>query len=257
VTEAATEAIAEPARPPGPPTGIVEGIVVLAEGTELPSYPDTRGPVQPQIPESCTPPQLLDRQPVRSPDGRGLEGVLVQAAEFDAEMTREPATHEVVIRDCRLVPRLVAAVRGDTLRVKNETDYPFLPTLGRSPMMQAIMKDETRDFALDTGGVFSLTCGFAAPCGRTDVVVVYHPVHAVTDEAGRFRIENVPAGEEVEIHAWHPLFEDSMVTVTVAAGATETLELTLRPVPPPAPAPTPTPGETPAEAPAENQPGLF
>jgi hypothetical protein len=124
-------------------------------------------------------------------------------------------------------------------------------------MMQALMKDETRDFPLETGGIYNVTCGFAAPCGRTDVVVVYHPVHAVTGADGHFRIENVPAGQEVELHAWHPLFEEVMARVTVAAGHTETLELTLTPVPTPEAPPETPPTEGADDGPAENQPGLF
>ncbi len=211
---------------------VAEGVVRLAEGATLPRYPDVRSELQPEIPESCTPASEADRTPVRVGEGRGLEGVLVQASEFGVEIPHEPTEHEVVIEDCRLTPRLLPAVRGDTLVVRNDTDYPFLPTFGRSPMMQAILPHETRSFPLQEGGVHTLQCAFAAPCGRTDVIVVYHPLHTVTDENGHFRLKGLPRDRSMEIHAWHPLFEDAMVRVTTN-GAMSPVELTLVPLTPP------------------------
>src|SRR5690606_37410638 len=94
-----TRGHAAPAR-----TATLEGIVKLADGAELPRWPDNplsvRG--QPPIPESCTPPQLSDREPVRLSAGRGLSNVVVTLADFAEAPPHEPATHEVVIRDCRL-----------------------------------------------------------------------------------------------------------------------------------------------------------
>ena len=252
--EEGAQATAEPAESAGS-FGTVEGVVRIVAGAELPSYPDLRAPTQPPPPEACTPPRTVDRQPVQMNDARLLSGVLVQASGFTQEVTREPVTHEAFIRDCRLTPQLIAAVRGDTLTLKNETDYPFLPTMGLSNLSTAVLHDESRDYPLDRGGIFNLTCGFAAPCGRADVVVVYHPVHDITEEGGTFRMENVPAGEELRIHAWHPLFQEAAQTVTVAEGETLRIELELTPAPQPEPPAEPT-GDEPT-GPPEDQPGLF
>jgi hypothetical protein len=240
--------------------GTVEGVVRMVGAADVPSYPDARLPAQPAIPEACTPPQLTDRQPVAMDGTRGLEGILVQASAFsEAAMeavAREPTTHPLTIRDCRLTPRLVAAVRGDTLTLTNETDYPFLPTMGSGGLTQAVLFNDSRDFALDRGGIFSLTCGFAAPCGRADIVVVYHPVHTITGAGGTFRLANVPADEDVRIHAWQPLFEEASETVRVGRGETVRIELELTPAPQPEP-PSDVPDDGVDEGPVENQPGLF
>jgi hypothetical protein len=231
---------------------VLEGTVRLAEGAELPSYPDNPlvpPPNRPDVPEACTPPQRADAQPVELGADRGLAGVLVALHEFSTSPPHEPVTHEMTITDCRLEPRLVVATRGDRLRITNETDYPFLPDLG-SGLMQAILHEGTQEIELAQGGVRRLECGFAAPCGRAEIVTLYHPLHAVTDEAGRFRIEGVPADEEVRVSAWHPLFRESNRTITLGSDASDSVELVLEPAPAP-PAPEPAPER---EGPAEDDP---
>ena len=224
---------------PTPEVAVVEGTVRLAEGVELPAYPPVeRSAAQPAPPESCPPPREADRQPVGMGEARGLSNVLVAAAEFDAAPASAPQTHRMSIRDCRLTPMFIAATRGDSLEITNETDYPYMPVTGNAGMAQALMRGESRTIPLDQGGVKGLGCTFTAPCGRAEVVVLYHPVHTLTGEAGRFRLE-VPAGEEIEIHAWHPLFEEASETVTVEAGQTRRIDFTLRPS---AAAPAPTEG---------------
>jgi hypothetical protein len=229
--EAETEAVAEPV-----PVGVVEGVVRLAPGAELPSYTDKDlgkgAPGTTAPPEKCPPPKKGDRQPVSHADGGGLRGVMVNAIDFDASPAHEPATHEVAIRDCRLEPRLVVATRGDKLRMVNESDHPFLPRRSGDSFGQGLMKGQDRVVDLDRGGIFRVSCFMGATCGRTDVVVLYHPVHTTTGEGGRFRLENVPAGQALTVHAWHPLFEESSAEVQVAEGETRTVEIELRPLAP-------------------------
>jgi hypothetical protein len=124
----------------------------------------------------------------------------------------------------------IAATRGDRLELTNETDYPFLPWLRPTDSRQpALLHNQTRTIELDQAGAFSAECGFAAACGRMDVIVAYDSVHAVTGEGGRFRITNVPAGRRVEFNAWHPLFHWGVATVDIVAGQTHHIELTIAP----------------------------
>lgn len=241
-----------------PPVGTVEGIVRVAEGvTELPAYapPDIGLDAGRTFPDVCTPPRVVDRQPVQMGEGRAAIGVMV-AATGDRERFRVPEVppreHRVAIRDCRLTPMLIVATRGDRLMMENEMDHPFLPSLGQTPFHEGLLRGEPRTITLDRLAVEPLKCGFGTPCGRTDVIVLGHPVHATTDAQGRFRIDNVPAGQDITIHAWHPLFAESSARVHVGEGATQRIELVLRPAdrrdPAPAPAPSPTP-QNPAPSP--------
>jgi hypothetical protein len=225
---------AEPA--PAAKVGVLTGSVRLAPGAVLPSYPAElmerkvlshvdRG----TFPESCTPPKLADRMPVRmTPDGK-LIGVMVTASDFSKNPERAPRTYDVTIKDCRLTPPLVVAMKGDKLRVRNEVNFPFMPTLGQSALTETLTPGQTNDNPLDQPGVSAVLCGFTAPCGRTDVVVLFHPLYAITDENGNFRIENFPADEAVHVNAWHPLFIAQEQGVKLERGATKNLDFVIAP----------------------------
>ncbi len=231
--------------------GTVRGIVRIAEGQSPPEYPEAAlqgmGPPG-DPPEECPPLDGRQRQPVTLEEG-GLVGVMVSATGdpetfFEALGEWEPTAHEVVIRDCRLQPALVVAARNDTLTIKNENTYPFMLAVGRTSFMEALLPNQPKEITLDEGGTQAIRCGFAAPCGRTDVVTVFHPVHAVTEAGGRFELTNVPRGQEVEIHAWHPLFRDSSVKVTIEGDEVPEIELTIEPAEIQVPEPRePVPGE--------------
>jgi hypothetical protein len=234
---------------PAAAKAVVIGSVRLAPGHELPMY----SPEQMEravlahikggtFPDICTPPKTLDRTPVRlTADGK-LIGVMLAASEFSHQSpAAAPKVYEVAIRDCRLTPRLVVARIGDVIHVKNEVKYPFFPGLGSDSFNQTLNLDQARDIPLDTGGVKILSCGFTAPCARTDVVVLAHPYFAATDEQGEFRIEDFPADETVRLNAWHPLFSETFETIKVAHGETKRVDLVLTPVPPPPPPPPPAP----------------
>jgi hypothetical protein len=234
-------------------TAVIEGVVRLAEGAELPSYPkDTMERTvlahvhDAPLPESCSPPKTTDRQPVQlTPDGL-LAGVMVVATGFSKQPQRPPMVHEVAIEDCRLTPSLVVAMKGDTLRVRNTVNYPFMPTYRERGMARTLSPGQTYDVTLDKPGVQPLLCGFTAPCGRTDVIVLLHPLYAKTDANGKFKIEGLPPGENLMINVWHPLFQDSRQSVQLASGEHKSLEFVL--------APRAVPAGTTAQAPQVEQP---
>jgi hypothetical protein len=229
----ADEGGGEVAAPQGE-TGFVEGVVRLAAGAEIPRYMENPLQVEGRnpIPEDCTPPRDVDRTPVTVADETGgLVGLsIVATGEDESRWPRppeEPVVHEVVIRDCRLTPSLVVTTRGDRVRISNDTGYPFFPEIGEG-ILQALLRGEPREVTMDQGGVRTVQCGFAAPCGRMELITLYHPVHTVSGAEGRFRIE-VPAEQDVRITAWHPLFDEVATTTRVAPGETREVELTIRP----------------------------
>jgi hypothetical protein len=250
------------AAPPAPAatTATVEGTVRLAEGFELPSYQSERMEKKvlehtkhAALPDTCTPPQTTDRQPVQLTTDGFLTNVVVAASNFSKQPQRAPLTHDVLIDDCRLKPAVVVAMKGDTLRVRNALNYPFMPTYGQTPVVRTLIKGQTYEVKLDQPGVAPLLCGFTAPCGRTDVVVLLHPVYAATDAQGKFKIENLPAGEPLKLSAWHPLFKESAIDVRAEPGEVKRVELVLTPLPSAAtpPAEEEKPGEGAAQPPAK------
>jgi hypothetical protein len=214
------------------------GFVRLAPGYSLPTYTadDMERKVLQHIhggtfPEMCSPPKQSDRTPVtQSPDGK-LIGVMVAASQFTKSTPRGPKVYDVVIKDCRLTPRLVVGQLGDLINLKNEVQFPFMPTYGANAYNETLTPGQSKAMRLDKAGVDDVRCGFTAPCGRTDVIVVRHPVFGVTDDTGMFKIEDFPADETVQVNAWHPLFQDSTLSVKVGRGETKSIEFVLTPLP--------------------------
>ncbi len=238
-SQASSASPASSAPDPNAPVGTVEGTIRLAPGAHLPSYAANAVGVLSGHPSSwpheCTLPTGGDLQPVTMDAHRGLVGVLV-AATGDPKHFRVPHAAprdiDVRIHDCRLTPAFVVATRGDTLVVHNEMKEPFMPSFPDDPFRRAAIQNTPLRMPLDRGGVRALACTLGVPCGRTDVIVLYHPVHAVIEAQGHYRLTNVPAGQRISLHAWHPLFKEALGTVTVQAGGTAHLDLVLSPLPP-------------------------
>ncbi|MFO0681939.1 MAG: hypothetical protein U0234_07810 [Sandaracinus sp.] len=224
----------------GIPVGTVEGTIRLADGEEEPAYADSPFDVATagQLPAECSPPHGADRRPLAMDAARGLANVAVTAT-GDPEHwigAGEPTVHELRIHDCRLGPVTITATRGDSLHVVNEGSYPFMPELGLG-MLQSVLPSDPLDAPLDRAGPRTVQCAFAAPCGRAAVMVFHHPVHTVSVEAGHFRLENVPADQDVTITAWHPVIEAATATTRVTEGGTAHLDLVVHRFVPPAPEP--------------------
>jgi hypothetical protein len=173
---------------------------------------------------------VADRQPVRATADGKLIGVLVTASDFSHNPERAPRTYDVAIEDCRLTPSFIAAQKGDSLRITNRVNFPFMPTFGPTALVETLVPGQKLDVPLNTPGVNDVLCGFTAPCGRTDVVVLQHPLYAVTDEHGDFRIDDFPVGETVHVNAWHPLFDAQELSVRVESGSAQKLDFVITPV---------------------------
>jgi len=100
-----------------------------------------------------------------------------------------------------------------------------MPAYGPPAEIRTLIPGQTYEVTLDKLGSSPLLCGFTAPCGRTDVVVLSHSLAALTDEQGNFHIDSFPAGERVTVSAWHPLLTASETQVELAPGETKSLEL--------------------------------
>jgi hypothetical protein len=218
------------------PVGVLTGQVQLVAGAALPQYAPldlSRRPLQTSdpgpIPPGCAAANEAARTPVQLTKNGLLSGVVVAASDFTRMRERTPKTHRVRIENCRLTPTTIAATGGDTLELVNQDEFDFRPLIGPTYTARSLPKGEKLKITMVPGGIDSILCSLGAPCGRTDLVVFFHPVSAVTDSEGSFRIANFPAGENVRLTAWHPLFEESETFVWLEPGQHSTVKLVLTP----------------------------
>lgn len=223
-----------PASPEKVPLASITGTVTLAPKQRLPRYtasqfvgkPDAK---QLELPKGCTPIRDADLSPVRQAKNGGLTPVLITVTGFKKAPASAPRTHLMGIEDCRIQPTLLAAMRGDTVAFTNRSPHAFLPQFRGDAFLQAVIKDQTRLVKLSTMGAQRLGCAFGALCGGAHVVVLGHPVYAVTDAQGKFRIDNVPANQKLMVHAWHPLFRETKLEVQLVEKQERRLDLTISP----------------------------
>jgi plastocyanin len=122
------------------------------------------------------------------------------------------------------VPRLLAVVRGTTVRFLNDDPEPHnvyspegrydLGTWGRG---------DAREHTFDTPGVYTQRCS-VHPEMLAYVVVLGTPYFALTDSAGRFEIPDVGAGA-YKLVVWSRSLEGLEREVTVSRGRTLQLDL--------------------------------
>jgi hypothetical protein len=227
------------------PVATVFGHVRLAPGEPLPLYPEVmlgREPLHPREAPGPLPPECADagtasRAPVTMDAARGLAGMVVTASDFHRYRPAKPAARRVRIEGCALRPRTIAMTQGDRLVIENLDAFAFAPLFGPAYEAKPLPRGQRVFLRTYPGTIEPLSCSSDAPCGRADVYVLRHPVHAVSGANGAYRIENVPAGELVRLTALHPLFEDVDAQVWLDPGQKLRVDLVVRPKPRFVPAP--------------------
>lgn len=256
--DAGTRAVATSPVGPNARVGVVFGTITLEEGAELPRWDlreIDRGPDSAPVPPECGPPRETDTLPV---EGVGsptrLTNILVSATgeqrKFAEALGRtRPIDRRLSIEQCRLQPKFVSATVGDTLVLENHSNVPFLPSVGPTQFLETLLPGQTRRIVLDHAALAWTRCTFSAACGRSDVIVIFHPVHTTSTATGDYVLEHVPADQDVQIHAWHPRFHDVEATTRVAVGQRVRVDFTLRPMSPTPPSSGgPAPETQPADA---------
>lgn len=153
-----------------------------------------------------------------SKDG-GLANVVVWV---DAKPSTDapPATPVVMDqRDCRYVPRVVAARVGQKLAVLNSDRvlHNSHSYRGEETVFNVAFpfRNGRREYVMDEPGMLRLTCDAGHDWMAGYVHVFEHPWFAVTSSDGRFALPALPPGKHV-LRAWHEKLGEK--TVEVEAG---------------------------------------
>jgi plastocyanin len=151
--------------------------------------------------------------------------VSLQAPGLVATPPAEPV--EMDQRGMLFLPRVLPVVVGTTVRFLNNDPVPhnvFSPegkyNLGTWPT------GEVRDFTFEDPGAYTQLCRVHLEM-EAFVVVLETPYFGVTDRRGNFEIPDVPAGEYTLV-TWHNRLQPAEQPVSVTAGTTASVELTLR-----------------------------
>lgn len=165
----------------------------------------------------------------RSSDG-GLENVFVYVKGSFPQAHGGSGNVTLNQQGCMYHPDILGAEVGQTLVIKNDDS-----TLHN---IHAIDPSKKYDFNQSQPGA-GLT--FDVPLKSEEVMlhvkcnvhpwmsgyigIVSSPFFAVSDDTGKFKIENVPAGKQT-IEVWHQMYGPLTATVDVKAGGTTTADFT-------------------------------
>lgn len=119
---------------------------------------------------------------------------------FDLPLARRSLNQKT----CRYEPHIFLVPQGDALNMM--TSDPVLHNIhmtGASSYNAAfVLRNQTVSAKLDEPGLIDVQCNGGHAWMNAEILVVRHPYYAVTDENGKFILNDVPPGE-YKIVAWH------------------------------------------------------
>ena len=167
-----------------------------------------------------------------------LANVLISITAGLEEQTFTAPSDAVVLDQsgCRYVPHVFGVMAGQTVEIRN-SDATLHNIHSQSKVNRAfnfampkVVKKKNQVFD-KVEAPFRIKCD-VHPWMATWGAVFDHPFYAVTDTAGGYSLENVPAGTYT-VQAWHESGKRLPVqtqSVTVADGDTASLDFTFTPV---------------------------
>ncbi|HVN84512.1 MAG TPA: carboxypeptidase regulatory-like domain-containing protein [Candidatus Binatia bacterium] len=172
------------------------------------------------------------------PDERllvGANGALRNAAVFLVDVRTGkavPRSQPVTIDNlkCAFVPHVLTASAGQQVELHNSD--PFIHDAhavldSRTLFNVAIPKGRTVRRTLIEPGLVHLNCNVRHTWMHGYIYVTEHPYHAVTDETGQFRIEDIPPGTYT-LRVWHELLGSVDGQVVIESGKTAAVDMELQ-----------------------------
>ncbi len=161
---------------------------------------------------------------------RAAGAVVYLIAERHSGYTRAPEPPVIDQLNLRFVPRVLVVLPGTTVEFRNSD--PLLHNVfgpgGPGPRFDlgTYPRNERRSHRFDEHGAHVILC-HVHPEMVAYVVAVPTPYHAVVDEAGHFRIEEVPAGRYT-LRVWQRRIKPFRRSIVVKQG--QVLQVELAPV---------------------------
>lgn len=198
-----------------PATGIITGHVTLTS--------KVRGVAMPS--NVYQPRAVARRDSTGTPE---IKNVVVSLKDISVKTALRPM-HEAIRQEGEaFVPRVVTVTRGSTVDFPN--DDPVFHNvfslssaagfdLGRYP------QGKSKSATFTKSGIVKVYCHLHSQMSAT-ILVLDHPYFTTPDLDGTFTLKDVPPGQ-YRIAGWHERVGERTVTVTVSAGKTASVELSL------------------------------
>jgi hypothetical protein len=219
------------------PTGSIEGTITV----NGPPAPDVKVDVVKCPAALDTYGKLFREGHPDTPGGsRWLADAVVVAvgySGFYVPEKNEAVKETIGAASCAYSSRTIALTYGQRIEISNQTKLLFAPVIDQesTPAVMVAPPRESGDpvkIYPRRAGYFNLTDRMQLFV-REDLYVFRHPLHAVSDTSGHYRIDGLPVGKlEVGVH--HPTIDaDAKKPIEVVAGVVQRvdLELTYKPKP--------------------------
>jgi len=107
-------------------------------------------------------------------------------------------------RHCRYEPHILLVPQGELLKMKSSdaTLHTIHMNGAATYNLPFPFPNQVISRAMQSTGLVDLKCNGGHVWMNAELMVVPHPYYVVTDESGRFELNNVPRGS-YEIVAWH------------------------------------------------------
>jgi hypothetical protein len=107
-------------------------------------------------------------------------------------------------RHCRYEPHILLVPQGELLKMKSSdaTLHTIHMNGAATYNLPFPFPNQVISRAMQSTGLVDLKCNGGHVWMNAELMVVPHPYYVVTDESGRFELNNVPSGS-YEIMAWH------------------------------------------------------
>ncbi|MCL4811078.1 MAG: carboxypeptidase regulatory-like domain-containing protein [Vicinamibacteraceae bacterium] len=173
---------------------------------------------------------------VRPAPDRRRAVVYLERAPQAAFEERRPARARIDQRNETFVPHVLAITVGTTVDFpNNDTTYHNVFSLSRPKPFDLgrYAAGRSRAVTFDRPGIVRVFCDIHSHMSAF-ILVFAHRYFAVTDDQGRYRIDDVPPGTYV-VRAWNEAVPSAGREAVVRAGEAVTLDFVLRPSSGPAP----------------------
>jgi hypothetical protein len=251
-------AASQPGPPPSAPANAtqlpIEAIEAVVNPQKLPVYTGPTGSVEGTIhvvgPASPDKPNLdfalcpdgravygkLFREGAPAPDGsRALPDAVVAVTGYAGYYVPERnQAKAATINGCAFSARTITMTFGQRLEVANKTPQLWAPTLTQAPMPALMFATSNGDAVRlypPHPGYYTMVDGLKHSYASADVYAFLHPLHAVSDLTGHYRIDGVPVGK-VKVNArLAALATETSADVEILANVVQKVDLTLKYVP--------------------------